>query len=54
MKSTEAIRIAIREQMNGIIAVIIIMVAAWLLRRQIARLLLWLVRRNLNESKQYQ
>ncbi|MEL6269005.1 MAG: mechanosensitive ion channel family protein [Chloroflexota bacterium] len=39
--------------MNGIIAVIIIMVAAWLLRRQIARLLLWLVRRNLNESKQY-
>ncbi|NJO06968.1 MAG: mechanosensitive ion channel family protein [Chloroflexaceae bacterium] len=53
MKSVEAIQISLQEQLYTIIAIIVIMGVMWLLRRQFARLLLWLLKRTLDESKQY-
>ena len=53
MKSLEAIRTSLQDQLNGVVAVVTLMVVLWLLRRRIAGLLLWLLHRNLHESRQY-
>lgn len=53
MKSLEAIQMALREQSNIVVAVVIIMLVMWLLRRHFARLPLWLLKRSLDEPKQY-
>lgn len=53
MRSFEAIQMILQEQFNNIMAVVIIMAVMWLLRRRFARLLLWLLKRNLDEPKQY-
>lgn len=53
MKSLEQLQTSLQEQFNGVIAVIILLAALWLLRRQITRFMLWLLNRSLDESKQY-
>lgn len=55
MKSLEAIRTSLQEQLNGVIAVVILMLVLWLLRRQISRLLLWMILQSIldDESRQY-
>lgn len=53
LKSLEAIQLSLQQQLSTVAAVTVVLVLMWLLRRQIARLLLWLVHRNLHESKQY-
>ncbi|MEO0565798.1 MAG: hypothetical protein AAF125_27060, partial [Chloroflexota bacterium] len=53
MPYIEAIQASLRAQLDTIIAVAIIILVLWLVRRQAARLLLWLLSRNLDESKKY-
>ncbi len=53
MKSLEAIQMSLLQHQNAVIAIVISLLVMWLLRRQIARLTLWLVKSSLDESKQY-
>lgn len=53
MKSLEAIQIELLEQQSTVAVVVVTMAVLWFLRKPTTRFLLWLLKRNLDESQHY-